>query len=522
MSSLKELSARQKKLLSNITAKLGLMPRPLSELHKEQLIYKVVEVVAQSAALSAQATEELKEHALQIDIGFAINHKELEQHRPLAIPNQKYPCVSEQSEKIIWQAYHNLRPGIVKLLYSDHMSQLSNQQLHDFIAVHLKGLIVKTKTSLNEIETNVLLNLIVDDINGFGPLEMLLVDPAITDILVNGFDKIYVERNGLLKKCLLSFRDNEHLVHVIRKIVTKVGRRIDYASPYVDARMPDGSRVNAVIPPISLDAPSLSIRRFGTNSFTLDYMIRIGSISLEMASFLSLMVRAKANIIISGGAGSGKTTMLNAMSWAIDPNDRVVTLEDSAELKLSESHEHVVRLETRKLSFEGKGEINEQNLLKNALRMRPDRIILGEARSGEAFDMLQAMNTGHSGSMCTIHANTVDEVAARLCNMVSMGGVEISESLIMKQLSQVLHIIVQVSRMRDGRRRVVNISEVTGNVVDNKLELNPIFVFEQDKSSKQDRIVGDFKIINKSLSKRCLQLAINAGLHSELLSLFES
>ena len=507
-------------IFARLARQLALMPILDSKLEKEQLLQKCVDEAVINHKLSAAAAESLQQLLSEnVKVGQTLKTKVRATHRPLSIPNEKYPCVSEQSEAIVLQAFTELRPQLIDMLDADFTGKMTDLELSDFMLLHIKRLHEKLKLKLNGRELNLLHAFVMDDIHGLGPLEQLVADPAVTDILVNGHDKVYIERNGILKICALQFRDNDHLIHVIQRVVNKIGRRIDFSSPYVDARLQDGSRVNAIIPPLAIDAPVLSIRLFGKRRLSLDHMVKIGSMSIAMASFLSLAVRAKLNIVISGGAGSGKTTLLNAMSWAIDPNERIVTIEDSAELKLEQPH--VVRLETRKSNFEGRGEVREQHLVRNALRMRPDRIILGETRGAEAFDMIQAMNTGHSGSMCTIHANNVDEVANRLCNMVSMGDVEHSESVTMKQISQVLHIIVQVSRMRDGKRRVVNISAVTGQERGHGLVLETLYKFDHDRSSTNEEVVGTYKQVSAKVPERCLQEAIIVGMHNELLNLFE-
>lgn len=520
MTKAKAVPKKLEKIIISLKKQLALMPAAPTEVEQEQLIRACINEIAPAAKLTQADIHIIYDilHA-EAEMGRALKSPTKDLHRPLSVPNEKYPCISEHSEAIVWQTFTRIRPELIALLDADHTGKMTEEQLSEFMLLHIKLIHEKLQLKLNSRELSLVHVIVMDDILGLGPLEQLLADPAVTDILVNGFDKVYIERNGLLRRCLLSFRDDEHLIHVIQRVVTKVGRRIDYASPYVDARLKDGSRVNAIIPPLAIDAPSLSIRRFGKRRIYLDHMVKSGSMSLKMASFLSLAVRAKLNIIVSGGTGSGKTTLLNAMSWAIDVNERIVTIEDSAELKLKQPH--VVRLETRKISAEGRGEVREQHLVKNALRMRPDRIILGEVRGAEAFDMIQAMNTGHSGSMCTIHANSVDEVASRLCNMVSMSEAEHSEDITLKQLSQVLHIIVQVSRMRDGRRRIVNISEVTGNTIGHKLELIPLFVFEYDEAADYEEVVGHYRQLQKQAPTRCLNEAIVSGMHSELLSLFE-
>jgi pilus assembly protein CpaF len=331
---------------------------------------------------------------------------------------------------------------------------------------------------------------ILDDILGLGPLEQLLKDPDISDILVNGCDQIFVEKRGLLQKVDVRFQDNRHLMQVIDRIVSAVGRRVDETSPMVDARLLDGSRFNAIIPPLSLDGPMVSIRRFGTRAITPDDLIAFGSCPRPMMEVLRGCVRSKLNIIISGGTGSGKTTLLNVLSSFIPEGERIITIEDSAELQLQQSH--VVRLETRPPNVEGRGEVNQRDLLKNCLRMRPDRIILGEIRGGEAIDMLQAMNTGHDGSLATIHANSTRDAVARLETMVGMGMPNLSDKNIREMIARAVDVIVQLDRLSDGARRVLAVTEVVG-MEGTVVTTQDIFVFEQRTIDDEGRVRGTFR-----------------------------
>jgi pilus assembly protein CpaF len=324
----------------------------------------------------------------------------------------------------------------------------------------VKELLAETKIQLNFIEQRELVESLIADMLGLGPLEPLIADEVVTDIMVNGPKQVYVERRGKLELTDVQFRDDAHLMNVCTKIVTRVGRRIDEARPLVDARLPDGSRVNIIIPPLALDGASISIRKFAKKTITLDIMAANGNVSSAMATVLKIAARCRLNILISGGTGSGKTTLLNALSRMIDPAERTVTIEDAAELQLQQPH--VVRLETRTANLEGTGEITMRDLLKNALRMRPDRIIIGECRGEEALDMLQAMNTGHDGSMSTIHANTPREALTRLENMIGMSGINLPVRAVRQQISSAVHLICQVNRMRDGVRRVTHLIEVVG------------------------------------------------------------
>src|SRR6266705_1602929 len=323
-----------------------------------------------------------------------------------------------------------------------------------------EDLLLAENTPLSLIERERLVSEVHDELFGLGPLEPLLGDPTISDILVNSYSNIYIERRGKLEKTAISFKDDEHLRRVIERIVSTVGRRIDEAQPMVDARLPDGSRVNAIIPPLAIDGPVLSIRRFGTDPLKMHALIQIGTLTKEVAVLLEMCVRARLNIVISGGTGAGKTTLLNALSAFIPSDERIVTIEDSAELQLQQTH--VVRLETRPPNIEGKGEVTQRDLVRNALRMRPDRIVVGEVRGDEVLDMLQAMNTGHDGSMTTLHSNGPRDALHRLETMMLMAGVNLPERALREQISSALHVIVQLARLTVGTRKLIELAEVTG------------------------------------------------------------
>src|SRR6476620_9757716 len=343
---------------------------------------------------------------------------------------------------------------------------------------------------LNRMEREKLIEEVLDETLGFGPLEPLLKDPTISDILVNGPKKVYVERRGKLEKTDVLFRDNDHLLQIIDRIVSKVGRRVDETNPMVDARLPDGSRVNAVIPPISLDGPSLSIRRFGANPLKLEDLLNYKAFTPEMAMLMEACIKARLNILISGGTGCGKTTLLNTLSSFIPTDERVVTIEDAAELQLQQ--DHVVRLETRPPNIEGKGAIMTRDLVKNALRMRPERIIIGECRGGETLDMLQAMNTGHAGSMTTLHANTPRDAQARLETMIMMAGMELPIKAMRQQISSAVDLIIQANRLQGGPRKVTSIMEVL-NMEQDVIIMQEIFRYKQLGIDQNGRAYGQFE-----------------------------
>jgi pilus assembly protein CpaF len=354
----------------------------------------------------------------------------------------------------------------------------------------VKDLLTETKIQLNFVEQRELVETLIADMLGLGPLEPLIEDETVTDIMVNGARQVYVERRGKLELTGIRFRDDDHVMNVATKIVTRVGRRIDESTPLVDARLLDGSRVNIIAPPLAIDGPAISIRKFSKKTITLDTMAQQANISPEMATVLKIAARCRLNILISGGTGSGKTTLLNALSRLIDPTERTVTIEDAAELQLQQPH--VVRLETRPPNLEGSGEITMRDLLRNALRMRPDRIILGEIRGAEALDVLQAMNTGHDGSMSTIHANAPREALTRLENMVGMTGINLPSKAVRTQIAAAVHLIAQVNRMRDGIRRVTHIIEVVGMEGD-VITTQELFTFQFQGETTDGKLRGVYK-----------------------------
>ena len=371
----------------------------------------------------------------------------------------------------------------------EKLATVNNGRARQAVANLVLDIVAQEKVPLNASEKDRIQTDLLDEIFGLGPLEPLLKDPSISDILVNHKDLVYVERHGVLQRTSIKFRDERHLLQIIDRIVSRVGRRIDESSPMVDARLPDGSRVNAIIPPLSLDGCALSIRRFGTSPLTSEQMLELKSISPEMLQVLAAAVRARISILVSGGTGAGKTTFLNMLSKYIPETERLVTIEDAAELQLQQ--ENVVRLETRPPNVEGNGAVRQRQLLINSLRMRPDRIIIGEVRGEEAFDMLQAMNTGHEGSMTTIHANTCRDALARLESMVAMANINLPDRAVRQQITSAIAIVVQVSRMSDGSRRVTNIAEITG-MDENVISMQDIFTFEKKGIGPNGKVVGRF------------------------------
>ncbi len=407
---------------------------------------------------------------------------------PAADPARSAQAVG--SRAAIDDAVPRIYPMVMERIDPEVAAKLQRPELARQLQSVIGEILVEQKIQLNQLEQRDLVTVLLDDMLGLGPIEPLLADETISDIMVNGPKQVYVERRGKLELTNVSFRDNTHVMSVATRIVTQVGRRIDESTPLVDARLADGSRVNIIAPPLAIDGTSISIRKFSKKTITLDTMAASGSISPEMAVVLKIAARSRLNILISGGTGSGKTTTLNAMSQMIDEGERICTIEDAAELQLQQPH--VVRLETRPPNLEGKGEITMRDLVKNTLRMRPDRIILGEIRGAEALDMLQAMNTGHDGSLCTIHANRPREALTRLENMVGMSGVTLSAKAVRQQIAAAVHMVLQVSRMRDGARRITAITEIVG-MEGEIVTTQDLFTFQYEGEGVDGKLKGSFK-----------------------------
>ncbi|HUK26144.1 MAG TPA: CpaF family protein [Terriglobales bacterium] len=388
------------------------------------------------------------------------------------------------------QVKADLHRKILDRLDLEKLGRTPGDAAREEVLLLIRNTINSEAVPLSFAERERLAREILDEIFGLGPLEPLLRDPGISDILVNGHDRVYVERNGKIEPTGLSFKDNQHLMQIIDRIVSRVGRRVDESSPMVDARLADGSRVNAIIPPLAIDGPCLSIRRFGHDPVTARNMIENRTLTEPMLELLSSMVKGRLNLLISGGTGAGKTTLLNVLSGYIPNSERIVTIEDAAELQLKQ--EHVVRLETRPPNIEGKGAVRQRQLVINSLRMRPDRIVVGEVRGEEAFDMLQAMNTGHEGSLTTVHANSQRDALARVENMFSMANLNIPERAIRQQIASAIHAVVQVARLTDGSRKVIGISEVTGAEGD-MIAMQDVFIFERRGIDENGRVRGAFR-----------------------------
>lgn len=395
-----------------------------------------------------------------------------------------------QAAKSFEELKRLIHSKLVDKLDLSKVSDLSGDTLRREIRLVVERLCDTENPLLSRMERERLIDEVLDETFGFGPLEALLKDPTISDILINGPHKIFVERRGKLEKTDVKFRDNDHLLQIIDRIVSKVGRRVDETTPMVDARLPDGSRVNAIIPPIALDGPSMSIRRFGSNPLKLEDLLNYKAFTPEMAMLMEAAIKARLNIVISGGTGCGKTTLLNTLSSFIAHDERVITIEDAAELQLQQ--DHVVRLETRPPNIEGKGSVSTRDLVRNALRMRPERIIIGECRGPETLDMLQAMNTGHAGSMTTLHANAPRDAQARLETMVMMAGLDLPIKAMRQQISSAVDMIIQANRLQGGPRKVTSITEVMGMEQD-IIIMQDVFRFKQLGLDQNGRAVGQFE-----------------------------
>jgi pilus assembly protein CpaF len=378
---------------------------------------------------------------------------------------------------------------LIQKLNLDKLTEVNREDVRREVSQILEALVHGESAPMNLQERERLVQEVLDEVFGLGPLEPLLADPTVSDILVNTYKRVYVERKGILEQTAVQFRDDTHLLGIIDRIVSAIGRRIDESSPMVDARLADGSRVNAIIPPLAVDGPCLSIRRFGRERLTAEDLVNNNSLTMPMLDLLRGCVKARLNILISGGTGAGKTTFLNVLSSNISNKERIVTIEDAAELQLNQ--EHVVRLETRPPNIEGKGAVHQRQLVINCLRMRPDRIIVGEVRGEEALDMLQAMNTGHDGSLTTIHANTTRDALGRLETMVAMANLNIPEAAIRRQIASALDVVVQVSRLSDGTRKVVSVAELTG-MEGNVVTMQDIFVFNKRGIRENGEVIGEF------------------------------
>ncbi len=388
------------------------------------------------------------------------------------------------------QVKADLHRKILDRLNLEKLGRTPSDTAREEVLILIRSSVNSEAVPLSFAERERLSREILDEIFGLGPLEPLLKDPTISDILVNRYDRVYIERGGRLELTGLSFKDDAHLMQIIDRIVSKVGRRVDESSPMVDARLADGSRVNAIIPPLAIDGPCLSVRRFGHDPLTARNLVENKSITEPMLELLSNMVKGKLNILISGGTGAGKTTLLNVLSGYIPPTERIVTIEDAAELQLKQ--EHVVRLETRSPNIEGKGAVRQRQLVINSLRMRPDRIVVGEVRGEEAFDMLQAMNTGHEGSLTTVHANSPRDAMARIENMSLMANLNIPERAVRQQIASAIHAIVQIARLSDGSRKVMSITELTG-MDGEMIALRDLFVFDRHGIDEAGKVLGRYK-----------------------------
>jgi pilus assembly protein CpaF len=417
------------------------------------------------------------------------------------------PAPQTERQLYFQQLMFRIHQQLVERLDVQNLRSLPPDTVRSEVRILIRELCQNEKGLINSTEQDKLMDEVMDETFGLGPLEQLLKDSTISDILVNKFDRIYVERKGRLELSDIRFRDNQHLRQIIDRIVGLVGRRIDETSPMVDARLSDGSRVNAIIPPLALDGPAMSVRRFGARPLQLEDLIRHGAFPPGVMDFLSAAVQARCNVLISGGTGSGKTTLLNCLSRYIPSDERVITIEDAAELQLQQPH--VVRLETRPANIEGKGEVTQRDLVKNCLRMRPDRIVIGECRGAEAMDMLQAMNTGHEGSMTTVHANNTRDALGRLEVMIAMAGYDIPMRALRTQVCSAIQIIVQASRLPGGKRKVTRVSEISG-MEGEQITMHDVFSFDQQGVDSNGHSVGQF--VCHGIRPRCCERIEQRGI----------
>jgi pilus assembly protein CpaF len=451
------------------------------------------------------AQAEVREPSFRENRGWGIGHRNDDHGRGSTAGGSRAPTGESGRANLLKVKSHIHRRLLERLNLSD-LDRLDRDAVMETIRTLVRELLAQESIPLNVEERDDLIRQVLDEIFGLGPLQPLMDDPTIADILVNTSGTVYVERNGRLEQTDVRFHDDRHLLQVIDRIVSSVGRRIDDASPMVDARLPDGSRVNAIIPPLAIDGPHLSIRKFNDDALSAEDLVRSGSMSEPMLRFLEGVVRGRLNVLISGGTGAGKTTLLNALSGFIPVTERIVTVEDSAELRLRQPH--VVRLETRPANVEGTGAVPPRLLVVNALRMRPDRIIVGEVRSAEAVDMLQAMNTGHDGSMTTLHANSPRDALSRLETMVAMADLNLPDRAMRAQISSAIDIVVQASRLSDGSRKVVRISEIVGMEGD-VITMQDIFAYEQTGVDQDGRVIG--RMAPTGIRPRCMDRLATHG-----------
>jgi len=392
---------------------------------------------------------------------------------------------SEQADLDLVHAVHQ---RLITEIDPKKLAQLAPDQAYEAVVSAARRTLAEVAPQVVGEARDLVLDAVADEVLGLGPIEKLVRDPAISEVMVNAPDLVYYEENGIIYKSRIHFRDDDHIMRIVQRIIAPLGRRVDESSPYVDARLPDGSRVNVIIPPIAYEGPVITIRKFLGDKYTVNDLVAVGTLNDQVADFLAKAIRARLNIVISGGTGTGKTTLLNALSAFIGERERIITIEDPAELRLQQ--EHVIGLEVRPPNIEGKNEVTQRDLVRNALRMRPDRIIVGEVRGAEAFDMMQAMNTGHEGSLTTIHANSPRDALARIENMVLMAGYELPISAIREQIASAIHLIVQISRFSDGTRRIVSVTEITGQE-GNTISMQDLFLFERRGVDAEGRIIGD-------------------------------
>ena len=503
-----EISREVKSLALDFLKKQGM---ELNLLDQRDFVSLLTNALVKPVQKSKAPTPKKKEETASPSHALPQEEEEPEEEEEKPAP-KRHESVSTASRASVEVAKTKIQPLVLERIDTSAAAHMQREDLAHDLKPLVGDLLLETKIQLNTVERAELVEQLLNDMLGLGPLEPLLAEEEISEIMVNGPKQVYCESKGRLTLSDVKFRDNAHVLAIATRIVTAIGRRIDESSPLCDARLADGSRVNIIIPPLAIDGPSITIRKFSKKKITLNTMLQYGSLSAQMAHVLRIIGRCRLNVLISGGTGSGKTTLLNALSQMIDHGERVVTIEDAAELQLQQPH--VVRLETRPANLEGHGEITMRDLLKNSLRMRPDRIIVGETRGGEAIDMLQAMNTGHDGSLSTVHANRPREAIMRLENMVGLGGANLAPRAIHQQIASAIDMIIQVARMRDGSRRITYISEIMGMEGD-VIAMQDLFTCDVTGELPDGRLTVEFH--NSGLRPHCAAKAAYYGLEKELL-----
>lgn len=477
------------KLIYQLLNLYNILGRPANRILAEKII-KHVEVMLNISDSQTDQQEILKEVLTFWDSALNYPISEESYLPPIALKNQPEKMLTKPIISRAFKAYSKIMATLLEKINTQTTIKLSYDDFKNYLSPLIQQCLAEKEVYLNKIEQQALEQIAIEELRGLGPLTHLLADNSLNDILVNKPNQVYVEQAGTLKPCWLHFRDEQHIIQVVEKIVAMTGKRINYSTPYINTQLKDGTRINVIIPPLAMDSPVISIRKFPEMAITLDSMVLNNNLSIEMATLISIAVKSRLNILVAGATGSGKTTLLNAISDLINDDERIISIENAAELRLSKKH--VIRLLTRSESLEGSGAITERHLVKNSLRMRPDRIIVGEVRGDEAFDMIQAMNTGHDGSISTIHANSVEDVPMRLADMISMSSIDINYNAVLNQIKSAIDLIIYIRRISDGSRNITKISEVS-HLEDGKIIFKTLADFEYCKNNA-GKIEGQFNL----------------------------